>query len=96
MAHKRLEPAWAAIRRLSRRRVRGRLDDVAFALARHAELLSFDTQVTSWRLSLGATHVPDPALLIKRVLNGQDPEREPPLPPTRLKRRPLCLVPGSL
>jgi hypothetical protein len=26
------------------------------------------------------------------VLNGQDPEREPPLPRKRLKRRPLCLL----
>jgi hypothetical protein len=96
VAHEQLEPAWAAARRLSRRRVRGRLDDVAYALARHADLMSFDTEMTSWRLTLGARHVPDPALLIKRVLNGQDPEREPPLPPTKLKRRPLCLVPGSL
>jgi hypothetical protein len=96
MALEQLEPAWAALRRLSRRRVQSRLDDVAFALARHPELLSFETEATSWRLTLGARHLPDPALLIKRVLNGQDPEREPPLPPTRLKRRPLCLVPGSI
>jgi hypothetical protein len=96
VARRQLEPAWAAVRRLNRRRVRTRLEDVAYALAKHADLLSFDSAVTSWRLTLGARQVPDPALLIKRFLNGQDPEREPRLPPTRLKRRPLCLVPGSL
>ena len=37
----------------------------------------------------------DPALLIGRVLNGQDPERDPPLPARKIKRRPLCLVPAS-
>jgi len=45
-----------------------------------------------WRLSLGEASVPEPALLFRRVLNGEDPERAPPLPRSTLKRRPLSLV----
>ena len=87
---------WLDIRRLSRRRSRRQLDDVAYALTSVAEALSHATEPRAWRLSLGGTFVPDPALLIRRVLNGQDPERQPPLPAKKLKRRPLCLVPGSM
>jgi len=86
---------WLAIRRLSRRRTRRRLDDVAYALTSLAELLSHATAPHAWRLSLGESSVPDPALLIRRVLNGQDPERQPCLPRRKIKRRPLCLVPAS-
>jgi hypothetical protein len=91
-----LEPAWAAIRRLSRRRVRSRLDDMAYALTRLAEALSHESEPRSWRLALGGTSLPDPALLIKRVLNGQDPEREPRLPAKKIMRRPLCLIAASV
>ena len=87
---------WLAIRRLSRRRTRRRLDDVAYALTSLAEALRHATTPHAWRLSLGESSVPDPALLIRRVLNGQDPERQPPLPPRKMKRRPLCLVPASM
>jgi len=83
---------WAALRRLSRRRVRNNLEDVAFALTTLAEALDHPARAGSWRLSLGETSVPDPALLIRRVLNGHDPEREPPLPRQKMRRRPLCLV----
>jgi hypothetical protein len=84
---------WVAIRRLSRRRSRRRLDDVAYALSGLAETLSAAAEPRAWRLTLGETSVPEPALLIRRVLNGQDPERQPPLPARKIRRRPLCLVP---
>jgi hypothetical protein len=48
-----------------------------------------------WRLVLGEPTLADPALLLRRVLNGTDPHRMPPLPPTPLKRRPLCLLPQA-
>jgi hypothetical protein len=87
-----LEPAWASVRRLGRRRARNRLDDVGFAIARIAESLCYATTPRTWRLSLGEATLPDPALLIRRVLNGEDPERSPALPRTSVKRRPMCLV----
>ena len=86
---------WASIRRLSRRRSRQKLDDVAYALTRVAETLGHASEPRSWRLSLGTSSVPDPALLIRRVLNGQEPERPPPLPRTKIRRRPLLLVAAS-
>jgi hypothetical protein len=86
---------WASIRRLSRRRSRRKLEDVGYALTSLAEALGHASEPHSWRLSLGGGSVPDPALLIRRVLNGQDPERAPPLPRTKIRRRPLCLVAAS-
>jgi hypothetical protein len=100
-----LGPRWVALRRLSRRRARRGLDDVAYALASLGEAIQHATapgpepgpgpEERSWRLALGETSLPDPALLIQRVLNGQDPEREPRLPLKKVRRRPLCLVPAS-
>jgi hypothetical protein len=90
-----LGPRWAAIRRLSRRRARRGLEDVAYALTSLSETLLHPTEQRSWRLALGETTLPDPALLIRRVLNGQEPEREPRLPHKKVRRRPLCLVPAS-
>jgi hypothetical protein len=88
---------WALARRLSRRRARNprKLEDVAYALTSLAEALGHVTDPHSWRLSLGEASLPDPSLLIRRVLNGQDPEREPPLPRKKIRRRPLCLVAAS-
>ena len=83
---------WAALRRFSRRRTRRKLEDVTYTLSRLAETLGHTTVPRSWRLALGEASLPDPALLIWRVLNGQDPEREPPLPRQKIRRRPLCLV----
>ena len=51
------------------------------------------TEPRSWRLALGETTLPDPALLIRRVLNGQDPEREPRLPLKKI--RAAAAVPGA-
>jgi hypothetical protein len=87
-----LEPAWADVRRLSRRRARTRLEDVGYALTGLGEAIGHPTEPRSWRLALGDASVPEPALLIRRVLNGEDPERAPALPRTKIKRRPLCLV----
>jgi hypothetical protein len=86
---------WASLRRLSQRRARRKLEDVAYALGTLAETLGHASAPRSWRLALGRTSLPDPALLIRRVLNGQDPERDPPLPRTRVRRRPLCLLAAS-
>jgi hypothetical protein len=91
-----LGPRWAAIHRLSRRRALRRLDDVAYALAGLADGLQHPTKPRSWRLALGDTTLPDPALLIRRVLNGQDPEREPALPLKKIRRRAMCFVPASV
>jgi hypothetical protein len=82
---------WAEARRVSVRRPRGCLDDVAYALTRVTEEMA-DGRLGAWRLSLGETSLPDPAMLIRRVLNGLDPEQEPGLPRKRLRRRGLCLV----
>jgi hypothetical protein len=84
----------AAVRRLSRRRSRSRLQDVADALTSLADTLAFEGEPRAWRLSLGESSLPEPTLLIRRVLNGQDPERDPPLPRKKIRRRPLCLVPA--
>jgi hypothetical protein len=53
------------------------------------------TSETDWRLCLGDASIPEPAMLIRRVLNGQDPDRAPPLPRKELRRPPLCLLPAS-
>jgi hypothetical protein len=82
---------WARTRRLSRQRSTHHLHRLGCALER----IRLDTdQHAVWKLLLGPAAVPDPALLIRRVLNAQDPRREPPLPPKPLRRRPLCLVPA--
>lgn len=87
-----LGPRWAEIRHLSRRRARRSLDDVAYAIASLSEALPPAAERRSWRLALGEASLPDPALLIRRVLNGQDPQRLPRLPRMPVRRRPLCLV----
>jgi hypothetical protein len=89
-----LSERWADVRRVSRRRLRSRLDDVAYAVTVLAEGLGHQTTERSWRLSLGETSLPDPAFLLRRVLAGEDPDRQPPLPRQKIRRRPLCLVPG--
>ena len=86
---------WREVRRVSRRRARARLYDLAYEMASVAELMRSTQPSGEWRLSLGETSLPEPAMLIRRVLNGQDPDRDPPLPRKKLKRRPLCLVPAS-
>jgi hypothetical protein len=90
-----LGPRWAAVRRASRRRTRRRLGEVADELSGVSESLAHATNQRAWRLALGETALSDPALLIRRVLNGENPEREPRLPPKRIKRRPLCLLPAQ-
>ena len=87
-----LSELWTDLRGMSRRRDSYCLEDLAFVLTGLAEAPAGESSFTGWRLALGERWVPDPAMLIRRVLNGQDPEREPPLPRKRLKRRPLCLL----
>jgi hypothetical protein len=79
---------WTELRRVSRRRPA----DCVGALALAAQDLPLDSPRQAWQLALGTPSLPEPAMLIRRILNGQDPEREPPLPRKRLKRRPLCLL----
>jgi hypothetical protein len=86
-----LSELWADLRAVSRKRDRYCLEDAAFVLSALSEGQSQGPS-ERWRLVLGERSVPDPAMLIRRVLNGQDPERDPPLPRKRLKRRPLCLL----
>jgi hypothetical protein len=57
--------------------------------------LAESTSTTAWRLTPGDASVPEPAMLIRRVLNGQDPDRMPRLPRKELRRPPLCLLPAS-
>jgi hypothetical protein len=84
-----LAEMWADARLVSRRRMRYSVEDLAFVLAGAA----VSGRASEWRVSLGEASVPDPAMLMRRVLDGQDPERAPPLPRRRLKRRPLCVMP---
>lgn len=83
--------AWAESGQAIRRRQRGCSEDVAYALG-GLRALGLAERVMDWRVALGARAVPEPAMLIRRVLFGEDPEREPPLPRRRLRRRPLCLL----
>ncbi len=82
-----LESRWAAARGLSRRRSTKRLPELACALRQIAP-----GEAARWRLLLGEPRLADPALLLRRLLNRDDPFRQPDLPPTALRRRPLCLV----
>jgi hypothetical protein len=87
-----LSELWTDLRTVTLRRDRYCLEDVAFVLSGLAESPP-NGSLSAWRLTLGPSALPEPAMLIRRVLNGQDPERDPPLPRRRLRRRPLCLVP---
>jgi hypothetical protein len=91
-----LAPQWAAARRLTRRRVLRRLDEMSRALEQIGCAVVPGSPRDEWRLALGRPKLPDPALLLKRVMNGADPNRAPLLPPTPLRRRPLCLTPSRV
>ena len=80
---------WADARVVSRRRMRYSVEDIAFVLASAPP----SGIVRRWRVTLGERSIPDPAMLMRRVLNGEDPERDPPLPRHALRRRPLCVMP---
>jgi hypothetical protein len=82
---------WNELRRLSRRRP----SDALAALALACADLPLDGAPKEWQLVLGSASVPEPAMLIRRILNGQDPERLPALARKRLRRRPLCLLGGA-
>lgn len=86
---------WRECRQLSRRRARRRLDAVAATLGNIDELSGAEASKARWRLALGEPWLPEPAVLLRRVLNGQDPACGPPLPRRGLKHRPLCLLRAS-
>ena len=81
---------WREMRRVTRRRGRRCVEDLALAASRMRVPEGGPTGL--WRLLLGEASVPEPSMLIRRLLNGQDPQREPALPRRRLRRRPLCLL----
>jgi hypothetical protein len=78
---------WSNARRVARGRAPASLAALPCALQSLAP-----GRAATWRLSLGEADLPDPALLLRRVLNGSDPHRAPALPRTPLRRRPLCLL----
>jgi hypothetical protein len=88
----RLCEQWRAMRHAVRRRSRRCLEDASFAMAGLLADAVEAGRLAELRLAVGPPSVPEPAMLIRRVLNGQDPDREPALPRRRLKRRPLCLL----
>ena len=93
---------WLRARRQSRRRSARQLRSLACTLGGLGQTLNAPDAAgpgptaapAPWRLLLGQRQVPEPALLIRRVLNAEDPQRAPPLPPKALRRAPLCLVPA--
>jgi hypothetical protein len=93
-----LTDGWSEVRGLSRRRSARRLDDLACGLVDLADRLPIEEPARRrpWRLVLGSTSVPSPAFLIRRVLNGEDPDRPPALARQPLKRRVLALLPATL
>jgi hypothetical protein len=82
---------WTELRHVTRRRP----GDAPSAFALACADLPLDSAARAWQLVLGTASVPEPAMLIRRILNGEDPERQPALPRRRLQRRPLCLL-GAL
>ena len=82
---------WSELRQLSRRRPSDALAAVALACGD----VPLDGGPQGWQLVLGSASVPEPAMLIRRILNGQDPERLPALARKRLRRRLLCLLGGA-
>lgn len=85
--------AWDAARQRSRRRTVRDIDQIGKQLSGIGCALALDASPRAWRVSLGAPWVPEPALLMRRVLNGEDPARLPALARRSLRRRPLVLMP---
>jgi hypothetical protein len=83
---------WAHARRLARRRQPFGLPALACALHGTASLVAPGVETEPWQLHLGSAHLPEPALLLHRVLNRENPNRQPQPPSTPLRRAPLCLV----
>lgn len=90
-----LTTCWRAARRTCRRRTPEHVDAVAYLLSDLSSLLGMTHPTAPWRLRLGEASVPEPAMLIRRVLNGQHPDRPPRLPRKELRRPPLCLLAAS-
>lgn len=90
-----LENAWSSTRDASRRRVLRDVDEVADRLSVVASAWAVDASPRPWRLSIGRGWVPEPALITRRILNGEDPERTPPLVRRALRRRAMSFLPDS-
>lgn len=88
-----LEGAWSSARDASRRRVLRDVDEAADRLAGVASAWQVDGSPRPWHLSIGQGWVPEPTLLTRRILNGEDPERTPPLARRALRRRAMSLLP---
>jgi hypothetical protein len=86
-----LHTHWRIARRLSRGGSARSMHQLACCMERMAELV--EAEGATWKLGLGRADLPEPALLIRRVLTGENPQREPALPRRALRRRPLCLLP---
>jgi hypothetical protein len=87
------EHRWTTAWRASRRRRDSTLDEIAVTLMQLAAASSRSSARGAWQLWLAGGSIPEPALLARRVLWGQDPRRQPALPRKRLRRRPLLLLP---
>ena len=68
---------------------------MAFTLENIGELTGGARSKATWRLALGRSWLPEPAMLITRVLHGQHTDCGPTLPRRELSRPPLCLLAGS-
>jgi len=82
-----LVESWTRMRDVARRRPRRCVGELSSAL----QALPLGSLDRDWQLVLGESTLPEPVMLIRRLLNGQAPGREPALPRRRLRRRPLCL-----
>jgi hypothetical protein len=87
------DQAWKTAWRASRQRRETALGDVASVLATLSAHAALPASVSTWQLSLGDDAIPEPALMLRRVLLGQDARHQPPLPRRRLRRRPMLLLP---
>jgi hypothetical protein len=81
--------SWDAARKAAQHRHPACLEEVVCAWSSDP-----NADGVPWRLSLARPWLPDPAMLIRRVLAGHDPMHSPALPRVPLRRPPLSLTPA--
>jgi hypothetical protein len=81
------DPVWVALQRASRPRTSTALDAIASLLEN-----TDGTERSLWRLRLAQHWLPEPSLLLARMLRGDCPDGPPALPRLRLRRSPLLLL----